>query len=221
MKMKALETVKFKKLQRRLGLRLWQTVGLLETLWRITERNAPQGNIGKLSNEDIAAALDWEGDESLLVRELIECGWLDESAAYRLVVHDWHDHAPAYLVGAFAKHGKPFLSVAADGAKQGATEPARHGASTPLPSTPTHTSRRQPETRLPDNIKIGPDILEYGATLGIDSVGVSRELERFKNHAATNDRRCRNWNAAFRNWLIKAAELNPPPKRRRVDPRPD
>lgn len=28
------------------------------------------------------------------------------------------------------------------------------------------------------------------------------EFQRFRNHALQNDRRCRDWSAAFRNWLI-------------------
>ena len=85
---------KFKKLQRRLGLRQWQCVGLLESVWQVTARDAPRGDIGRLSNEDIAATIEWEGDENELVATLVATGWLDECDTHRLVVHDWHDHCP-------------------------------------------------------------------------------------------------------------------------------
>jgi len=39
-----------------------------------------------------------------------------------------------------------------------------------------------------------------------DGVDVAREVEKFKLHAATHDRLAVNWNAAFTQWLIKAAE---------------
>lgn len=103
-------TMKFLKLKRRLRLPHWQTVGLLESLWLFTQVNTPHGDIGRHSNEDIAAAIEWDGDADELVAHLVECRWLDASAEHRLVVHDWHQHAPNYLKGAVASTGKKFVS---------------------------------------------------------------------------------------------------------------
>lgn len=41
------------------------------------------------------------------------------------------------------------------------------------------------------------------------SLDVSREAERFRNHAVQNDRKCVDWDAAFRNWLLNAEERKP------------
>jgi hypothetical protein len=92
---------KFKKLQRRLGLSLWQCVGLLECLWQLTASSAPDGGLGRLSNEDIAASIEWQGDEQTLIQQLIECRWLDEypDPAVRFVVHDWSEHCPNFVKG--------------------------------------------------------------------------------------------------------------------------
>jgi hypothetical protein len=109
MKKAALTSLKFKKFQRRLKLPFWQAIGLLEAVWKVTESNAPAGDIGKLSNGDIAFAIEWEGDADGLISALLECGWLDASDKYRLVVHDWPEHAPSYLKGGFAKNGKSFV----------------------------------------------------------------------------------------------------------------
>ncbi len=68
-------------------------VGVLELLWHFTARYAPQGDVGRWSDEDIASAVCWSGDASALVRALVVSGWLDENQTHRLVVHDWHDHA--------------------------------------------------------------------------------------------------------------------------------
>jgi hypothetical protein len=38
---------------------------------------------------------------------------------------------------------------------------------------------------------------------------VNLQAETFRNHALANDRRARNWNAAFNNWLIKATPGTP------------
>jgi hypothetical protein len=66
----------------------------------------------------------------------------------------------------------------------------RRSASKPLPAdwTPSETHR------------------SYAATHRVD---VDREAFKFRNHAAANDRRQANWNAAFTTWLAKAAEWAP------------
>ena len=113
MKANTTELVKFKKLQRRLGESVRGVIGILELLWKATALQAPRGDIGKFDNEDIAILCDWEGDPDLLVSALVASGWLDESVDYRLLVHDWHEHAPIYVrAGLKAKH-QTFLTPTA------------------------------------------------------------------------------------------------------------
>lgn len=134
--------LKFKQLKRRLKLPHWQIVGVLETLWRVTESNAPAGDIGKLSDEEIAAAFEWDGDASELVAALVDCKFLDLDATFRLVVHDWSDHCPNHLKGALAKHNIEFANIVArhrarDPAKQdteqSAKQVAKDGANLTVP----------------------------------------------------------------------------------------
>jgi hypothetical protein len=93
MKRESIGHTKMKRLCRRLDLALWQSVGLLESIWHLTARQTPRGDIGKLSDEDIALGIDYRGDESRLIDALIGSGWLDRDPGGRLVVHDWADHA--------------------------------------------------------------------------------------------------------------------------------
>jgi len=93
MKREALQHTKMKRLCRRLDIPLWQGVGLLESIWHLTARETPRGDLGKLSDEDIAVAIDYHGDISVLIDALVSCGWLDRNEIYRLIVHDWFDHA--------------------------------------------------------------------------------------------------------------------------------
>lgn len=102
MKLGATESIKFKKLKMRLKLSHWQAVGLLESLWMFTSRNSPLGDIGKHSDEDIAAAIEWPEEPSSLILALVDCRWLDASEEHRLVVHDWADHMPNWLKGNIA-----------------------------------------------------------------------------------------------------------------------
>jgi hypothetical protein len=98
---------KFKKLKRRLGLtRDRDVMGLLESLWLLTQKSAPRGDVGKqLDNEDIAIELEWDGDADELVNALVDTRWLDRCSEHRLVVHDWATHAPRYVHGIVSKRG--------------------------------------------------------------------------------------------------------------------
>jgi len=69
------------------------------------------------------------------------------------------------------------------------------------PGAPTKPGRRAPEQPLPDSWKPSPAHAEKAREKNLD---VNLQAETFRNHALTNDRRARNWNAAFSNWLIKA-----------------
>src|SRR5258708_32104374 len=93
MKREAMTHTKMKRLCRKLDIPLWQGVGLLESRWHLTARETPRGDIGKISDEDIALAIDYRGDEAEMVEALIGSGWIDRDAVERLVVHDWHVHA--------------------------------------------------------------------------------------------------------------------------------
>lgn len=98
MKDDTVDLVKFRRLMRRLDLREWQAVGVLESLWRFTRKNAPMGDVGRFTNVDIAAAIDWRGDADDLIDALRD-GWLDDvGGLQRLVCHDWYDHAPSFVV---------------------------------------------------------------------------------------------------------------------------
>jgi hypothetical protein len=122
MKSGTTEKLKFKKLQRRLKLKLWQCAGLLEMLWMFTTNNAPAGDIGRHSNEDIAAALEWEDDADALIEALIDTRWLNADDVHRLLVHDWEEHCPNYLKGGFTRAGKTFATQQTSEKKELSTE---------------------------------------------------------------------------------------------------
>lgn len=80
-------------------------VGLLEKLWHATSVNSPRGDIGQFADELIAEMVGWEGDATTLIGILIDCRWLDTHPEHRLIVHDWHDHAPNFVKGNATKTG--------------------------------------------------------------------------------------------------------------------
>jgi len=68
-------------------------VGIMESLWHFTAARTPRGNIGKWDNHMIALSVGWEEDVDELISALLKAGWLEEHPEFRLVVHDWSDHA--------------------------------------------------------------------------------------------------------------------------------
>lgn len=93
MKREALSHTKMSRLMRRLKLRRYQAVGLCELLWHTTAREAPAGDIGKLTDEDIAIALDWNKEPSELIDGFVSAELIDKHDKFRLIIHDWHQHA--------------------------------------------------------------------------------------------------------------------------------
>lgn len=89
----------------------FMAIGYLELLWHFTAEFAPQGDIGKYSDDRIEGALDWTGAKGRLIEALTNSGWCDKSSRYRLVVHDWHDHADSSVKKRLERSCLKFLSV--------------------------------------------------------------------------------------------------------------
>ena len=72
----------------------------------------------------------------------------------------------------------------------------------PAPEAGTKArDRRAPEHSLPANWNTDAAHALLAQERGVD---LHLEVERFRAHAEANDRRARNWAAAFRQWLLKA-----------------
>ena len=109
-------------------------------------------------------------------------------------------------------------------AKQPSSEteaPAKHLLSTvlseSLAKTETETEtetcvptppRKKPITRLPADWTPNEAHTQYAVTEGI---ALDFQAERFRTHAEANDRRIVNWDAAFKNWLLKAERVQTKP----------
>jgi hypothetical protein len=165
------QTAKFRRTVRRLRALLPAEVlsildpetvlfGILERLWHTAAASAPRGDIGRLADDLICESCGWLGDTDSLIPLLIECGWIDTSDQYRLVIHDWADHAPNHVRGNVKRHHGGFCVPATVPDTERLYEPPT-GASpeeppceapigtvpphhtTPHQSTPDHTSPHQ------------------------------------------------------------------------------
>ena len=72
-------------------------IGILERLWHFTMTSHKRGDVGSSDNDVIAEAIGWLGDADEIVEALADCRWLIAHPDHRLVVNDWHEHAPRHI----------------------------------------------------------------------------------------------------------------------------
>ena len=140
-------------LSRALGIPRFSAVGLMETLWHWASRFAPQGDIGKWSDTAIADGATWEGDAEQFVSALAEIGWLDASVEYRLVIHDWEEHADGTVKKYLQRQGLSFLSgnVQTCPDNGGKRLPRARALPSPVPSpVPEPSASSSPVADTPD-----------------------------------------------------------------------
>lgn len=82
-------------------------------------------------------------------------------------------------------------------------------APTPTPNTFTprgtlELNKRKSEHPIPDDWQPSERHQRIATERGVD---LTEQAFRFRNHALANDRRQRDWHAAFNNWLAKAADF--------------
>ena len=78
------------------------------------------------------------------------------------------------------------------------------------------STRRKPERPIPDDFAPTPQMRTWAA-VNHPGVSIDAETEQFRHHAAANDRRQRDWNAAWRKWIGSATKYGPavaPPQNR-------
>lgn len=118
MKRGTIEHPKMIMLASKLSCPRYAAVGIMECLWHFTSRYAPQGDVGKYSDQVIADSVGFQNDPKILISALIECKFLQIEKTHRLIIHDWSHHADdavnKYLKRRklrFADGLKPFAKV--------------------------------------------------------------------------------------------------------------
>ncbi len=109
MKRTGIDHPKARRLAKLLDIHHYAAIGILECLWHFTARHAITGDVGRWSDEEIAAAIGWPEDEALrLINALTDSGWLDRHEAHRLIVHDWGDHCDEAVKKTVGRKGWQF-----------------------------------------------------------------------------------------------------------------
>lgn len=113
MKLDALDHPKTLDFAARLGVELPTAIGHLELLWAFTAQKSPQGNIGKWPDGAIARACYWNGDPAKFVAALKDSKFVDTDQTHRLLIHDWHEHAPRWVRAKLSGAKLQFLTIVA------------------------------------------------------------------------------------------------------------
>lgn len=216
MKHQVPESLKFRKLQRRLGVSRVVTAGTLELLWIAVQKNAPRGDIGRFDNESIAIECDWEGEPDELVEALVETGWLERCSQHRLVVHDWHEHAP-YWVKGVAERAGGFVTKVEDNSSELklATDDAAPSEARPNQTKPNLTKRERGERASPRALPTLEDVLQYRKERN-SAVDPEKFIDHYQANGwvQSNGNPINDWKAAFRTWEKREVEFgsrSPPP----------
>lgn len=94
-----------------LNVPLYSAVGIMEMLWHYAGEHTPEGDIGSVSDQEIATAVAWDRKPGVLINALIKSHWLDFHELYRLTIHDWPDHCEQSVRRKLERNRKAFLSV--------------------------------------------------------------------------------------------------------------
>lgn len=113
---------KTRKLCRKLGISTPAAVGHLHMFWWWAMDFAQDGDISRYGPDDIADAIEWEGDSEQLYSALVEAGFIDETETGH-EIHDWYAYAGRLIEtrkkmqtgsGGTAKRGRLLLTYPQD-----------------------------------------------------------------------------------------------------------
>jgi hypothetical protein len=131
-----------------------------------------------------------------------------------------HAHLESPIDRAIAISSMPTVVQASGGASTSGTTARRSGvgesaagnrpvAEAPpcIAATPRRTaSRRRPPSSIPEDFVVTAAMHAW-ARERVSAINLARETEKFVNHAHAHDRRQVDWEAAWRNWMLKAQEF--------------
>lgn len=209
-------------------------VGTLDLLWIFTARYADDGVVGRFPDDLIERRCGWDGAEGALITALKAVGYLDrEPETERLLVHDWHDHAPEYVkkrlrrraVAAESRASWRVPPAAADVRPEGGQRPAlpRQGKANQGKANQLPGGRCSMPKPLP--LAATEKLQAWGKTAGYDFVQILAAVKAVRawhqaegSAIAARHRTIRGWVQTVQNSLAKgwwsdyAPPASEPPK---------
>lgn len=220
---------KWRVIAKRAGVPLHMVIAVWPALLEAANQAAERGTLESFDPEDVAAALDLDPGQVFAIVEAMQgkvldgvtlTGWekrnpkreredssTDRVRRYRERKAMKHHETPGNAEKPLEERRReesttPPGSPSDEGELHGTGDPKADG-DPPAEPPQTRRKRRSPALPLPENWEPSDAHAEKADTLGVD---LEAEVEKFRNHAAANDRRQRDWSAAFHNWLLTAAE---------------
>ena len=204
------ELARLMKIPSRLA-RTWAN-GCMERLWHYTSRQYPRGNIGAAPDWAIADACGLaKSDAPALIEALLHSKWIEKHSEYRLIVHDWHEHADDSTKKTLKNRGLEFCFPESSSMPGESFRPPLPILSSPkpLPSkepgspSPKNGSGTAHGTRL--SISELPDEWKAFAMTdcGWDEFRAAKTFEVFKDYWKEKPGaagRKVNWLGTWRNW---------------------
>jgi hypothetical protein len=187
---------------RMLNLKRWQAIGVLNAIWEFACSFAPQGDIGRWTDAEIAASIEWDGNGMDLVAALVETRWIDRDEDHRLLIHDWKDHAPHYIKDRLAKQGVMILS---EKAVESLRKPEKSGRDSSIKGGEGRQGKRREERESTESAsRFSPPSIEEVKTY-CRKVGSHISPEGFVDFYTANGWQIgrnpmRDWQAAVRSW---------------------
>lgn len=197
------------------GERLRGAVSLTDVIavWAVILEDAANKNhwgILKKDAEFIAIVLRWHNEEVQNVMDaLISEGLLDPTDG-GIKISKWEEYQ-------YASDSDPTNAVRQK--RYYNAHKRKPNALVKRPDTDTDTDididkkkrghpRKGIKTRIADDWLPKSESVSEAKKLGFSEFEVHREGKKFKNHARQNEREAIRWDAAFDNWMIKAAEFS-------------
>jgi hypothetical protein len=156
------------------------------------------------------------------VGELVDAGlWIADDVLGGWTIHDWAEYQDKSLSEKRSEAGKKGGTASGEARRKQTDEPnakqtkqtdeanaeagALPGPSRPGPTRPETRGARKRAAQLPDGWR--PDDLTLAKLRQkYPHLDLDRELEQFRDHAASKGRTAKDWTAAFRMWARKADE---------------
>lgn len=173
-------------------------LGLLEALWHVTAEQQPDGGIGRMSDQDIADEMFYEGDATELISALHEAGWIDKHALLRFIIHDWQDHADQSVKRKVARHGSGFVSHD-ESCLVMASSPVPVPEPVPETVTPPTPSRGKRQNFVPPTLE---EVEPFMAELGLPPSFPQKFMDHYQARGWKLNRGVpmTDWRAACRTW---------------------
>jgi hypothetical protein len=209
---------KRKRLSRRLGLDMYQTIGLLNCVWWWVMDYAPDGDLSRYEAEDVADGIDYPGDPAELLDALRFAGFIDG-----MRIHDWEEYGEKLfrrrkanaerMKSARAEHVPRTCDTHAERedrtGQTGQTEQEEEGPPPPVEKSPKEAAVLAALAEIP-GYPLDEDkdlaLLRESHDSRVDVVAEVRKFRDFHEPkwAAWKKRSPPNYRLAWRNWLQRA-----------------